>query len=98
MSDAPVIVNDELSRFESTVDGHTAYLTFRREGDRLVLIHTEVPSSLEGRGMGSTIVRGALEYARTNELTVVPECEFARSFLERHPDETARISLELPST
>jgi predicted GNAT family acetyltransferase len=97
VSESRVIVNDDLGRFESTVDGHTAHLTFRRDGDRLVLVRTEVPSSLEGRGVGSAIVRGALEYARANELTVVPECEFARSFIERHPDETAGIKLDLPS-
>ena len=97
MSERSVIVNDALGRFEITLDGHTAYLTFRRNGHVLVLIHTEVPSSLEGRGVGSTVVRGALDYARDNGLTVVPECEFARSFIERHPDETAGITLELPS-
>lgn len=97
MSETPVVVNDELGRFESTVDGHTAFLTFRREGERLVLIHTEVPSALGGRGVGGVIVRGALDYARRHDFTVVPECAFARSFIERHPDETTGIIVELPS-
>jgi predicted GNAT family acetyltransferase len=97
MSESTVVVNDDLGRFETTVDGHTAHLTFRRNGGRLILIHTEVPPSLEGRGVGSVIVRGALDYARENKLTIVPECEFARGFIERHPDETDGIDVELPS-
>lgn len=85
--------NDDRDRFESTVDGHTAFLTYRREDDQIVLIHTEVPKELGGRGLGSELARAALEHARDNGLTVVPECPFVRSFLERHPDEAERVNV-----
>jgi predicted GNAT family acetyltransferase len=98
MSDPAVVVNDDLSRFETTVDGHTAFLTFHRNGRRLVLIHTEVPSSLGGQGVGGAIVRAALAYAQANDLTVVPECAFVKSYLEHHPDEAARTQLDVSST
>ena len=96
MAESPVTIDDERQRFEVTLDGRTAYLTFRRDEARLVLIHTEVPPELGGRGLGSTIARAALDYARSNDLTVVPECEFVRSFLERHPDEATRVRIEPP--
>jgi predicted GNAT family acetyltransferase len=98
MSNPAVVVNDDLDRFETTVDGQTAFLTFRRDGRKLVLDHTEVPSSLEGHGVGGAIVRAALEYARANDLTVVPECAFVKSFLKHHPDEAARIKLDMSAT
>jgi predicted GNAT family acetyltransferase len=91
-----VSLNEQRSRFETTVDGVTAFLTFHRNGKRLVLIHTETPQALEGRGVGSALVRFALDYARSNDLTVVPQCPFVRSYLERHPDEAATLDVADP--
>lgn len=50
-----VIDNKAASRFEITVDGHDAHLIYRRERARLVLVHTEVPKELSGRGVGGTL-------------------------------------------
>jgi len=97
MSD-DVVRNEDRFRFEVTVDGETAFLTFHRNGKRFTLIHTEVPESLEGRGIGSKIVRAALEYARANDLTVVPRCPFVQAFLENHPDEAEGLSIDAPTT
>jgi hypothetical protein len=79
--------NDSIERFETEVDGHTAFLTFHQNGERLNLIHTEVPDELEGRGVGSELVRAALGDARQRGLKVIATCPFVRSFLERHPEE-----------
>jgi predicted GNAT family acetyltransferase len=95
MSDAGVVLNEELKRFETTRDGLTAFLTFRRNGKRVVLIHTEVPSELEGHGLASKLAWFALDYARENDLTVVPVCPFVRSYLERHPEEAERTKLDM---
>ena len=73
-------------RFELTRDGHTAELVYRNDGDQLVLVHTEVPDELGGQGIGGQLVRAALETARRRHLTVVPVCEFARGWIESHPD------------
>ena len=68
---------------------------FHRNGKRLALIHTEVPEAPEGRGLASLLAKTALDYARSNDLTVVPICPFVRSYLEKHPDEAARTKLDL---
>src|SRR5205823_5566274 len=94
VSENAVMLDEARSRFETTVDGETAFLTFHRNGKRITLIHTEVPASLEGRGVGSDIVRFALDYARTNDLTVVPRCPFVRAYLERHPDAAEGLSID----
>jgi predicted GNAT family acetyltransferase len=93
LTDPSVVVDAERSRFESVVDGHTAFIDFRRDGDTIVLIHTEVPDELEGHGVGSALVRGALEHIRAERLALVPQCPFVRSYIERHPDEAAGIDV-----
>jgi predicted GNAT family acetyltransferase len=62
-----------------------------------VLIHTETPDELEGRGIGSALVRAALDAAAAAGLTLVPRCPFAREWLERHPEEAARVQIDWPS-
>lgn len=61
MADHVVTLNDELKRFETVVDGHTAFLEYALANDRLVLIHTEVPAEIEGQGVGTAIVEAALD-------------------------------------
>ena len=92
--DQKVIDNRADSRFELTVDGAVAELTYRRRADRLVLLHTEVPEPLGGRGLGGQLVRAAVERAAGEGLTVVPLCPFARSWLERHPDVAENVDVD----
>jgi predicted GNAT family acetyltransferase len=49
--------NAALHRFEMVVDRETAFVYYTLQNDRLVLIHTEVPQSLSGRGLGAALVR-----------------------------------------
>lgn len=95
MSD-PVIVTDnaDASRLEIHADGEVAELAYRTRAGRLVLVHTGVPESLGGRGLGGDLVLGAISKAEREGLTVVPLCPFARGWLERHPDEAARVTVD----
>jgi predicted GNAT family acetyltransferase len=87
MSDPiPVRINSSPHRFEATLDGHTAFLSYQRKSDSIILIHTQVPSALAGRGVAGELVRTALDYARREGLSVIPQCSFAASFIERHPE------------
>ena len=97
MSKPDVVLNAELSRFELEDEGETAILTFTRDGDAMTLVHTVVPDRLEGRGIGSTLVRAALDHVRENRLSVVPQCPFVVSYLKGHPDEARDVGLD-PST
>jgi predicted GNAT family acetyltransferase len=73
-------------RYEMVVDGITAYVTYVRRGDRLTLVHTEVPKALGGRGIGSSLATAVLEDARSRGLRVVPECDFIEAFIKRHSE------------
>lgn len=79
--------NEALSRFEVSADGHTAFLEYSEDGNRLELVHTEVPEALGGRGIAGDLARGALAYARARGMRVRVTCEFVRGWLERHPEE-----------
>ncbi len=89
-----VVDHPEQGRLELAVDGQTALLVYRVEGVYLVLIHTEVPELLGGRGLGGVLMAAAVERAVRDDLTVVPLCPFARRWLQRHPDEAARASID----
>jgi predicted GNAT family acetyltransferase len=91
---AEVIDNADASRFELRVDGWLAELVYRVRGGRLVLIHTEVPLELEGRGIGGRLVTAAVDRAAREGLTLVPLCPFARGWLERHPEAASRAVID----
>ena len=95
MSDAPQVTDNQAeSRLELWVDGRLAELPYRRNGNRLVLIHTEVPVELEGRGLGGTLVTAAIDRAAREGMTVVPLCPFARGWLQRHPETAAKAAID----
>jgi uncharacterized protein len=89
--------NSAQSRFELRIGNAVAELLYRRRADRLVLIHTEVPDELGGRGIGGLLVQAALAKAAADDLTVVPLCPFARNWLERHPDAADGIRIDWDS-
>jgi predicted GNAT family acetyltransferase len=99
VTESPDIVDvpDE-SRFVFRAPGGQAELDYNLNGSRLVLVHTEVPDALGGQGVGGRLVRAALDRAARDGLTVVPLCPFARHWLEEHPDEAARVTLDWDSS
>jgi predicted GNAT family acetyltransferase len=78
--------NTALSRYELVVDGEIAFIDHVAEGDAVAFMHTEVPKSMAGKGIGSKLVRGALDDARRRGLKVVPRCPFVHEYVERHPE------------
>jgi predicted GNAT family acetyltransferase len=77
--------NRAASRFELDVDGAVAIAAYRRESDTITFTHTEVPTALEGQGIGGKLVQGALDLARGEGARVVAACSFVRHYIEQHP-------------
>ena len=77
----------ESDRFEirdgERVLGVAAY---QRSGDTLVFTHTEVDPDAGQSGLGSTLVRAALDEVRSRGGSVVAQCSFVAGWIERHPD------------
>jgi len=83
----PAITRNAASqRFESKVDGLLCRCDYRMHGNTMMLVHTEVPPQLEGRGIASLLVRAAFEHAKQNGMDVLPVCSYVRTWVERHPE------------
>ena len=78
--------NAERRRFELDADGHVAFSNYRRDDDTIVIMHTEVPKELNGRGIGSALVAGLLDMVRAQGLTVQPLCPFVAGYIAKHPE------------
>jgi predicted GNAT family acetyltransferase len=81
-----VVDHPEKSRFELPVGDAIAIAAYRREGDCLVLVHTEVPETLSGQGIGSRLAEGVFEALRASGRRVALRCEFMQGYAKRHPE------------
>ncbi|WP_460775539.1 GNAT family N-acetyltransferase [Microbacterium sp. GXF7504] len=82
--DVRVVRDDEHDRYRVEVDGQTAGFTaFRRDGERLRFVHTEVDEAYSGRGLAKTLVAQAMADVADRGETVVPLCPYVASFLRR---------------
>jgi uncharacterized protein len=75
-------------RYEARIDGELAGIAEYRPSDRIVtFVHTEVMSAFEGKGVGSALVRGALDDVRAHGKKVRAVCPFVKGYVEKHSDE-----------
>jgi predicted GNAT family acetyltransferase len=75
-------------RYEARIDGELAGIAEYRPSEHLVtFVHTEVMSAFEGKGVGSALVRGALDDVRAQGKKVRAVCPFVKRFVEKHSDE-----------
>jgi predicted GNAT family acetyltransferase len=78
--------NTQLHRYETVVDGVTAFVAYERAPGTITFVHTEVPKELSGRGVGSLLAKTVLDAARQDGLKVNPECPFIAAYIEKHPE------------
>lgn len=73
--------------FIETQGTRLAELTYTRGGPQaVVLVHTEVSKTLQGRGVARRLVDEAVEWARRTGTKLTPACPYARSVFDRNPD------------
>ena len=74
-------------RFRVTLQGYEAVLMYRQSGREIDLYHTYVPEVFRGRGIAEKLCKAAFEYAKANQLTVVPSCSYiSDAYLKRHQE------------
>jgi predicted GNAT family acetyltransferase len=78
--------NEARERFELDVEGHTAFVTYRKSSGAITLVHTEVPPELGGKGVGSKLARAALDTVRAKARKLTVECDFIRNFMSKHAE------------
>lgn len=81
-----VVNNQEKKRFEFKVDAHIAIAEYILTSTRIIFTHTEVPPALEGNGIGAALATTGLDYARINNLKVMPLCPFIAAFMRKNPE------------
>jgi predicted GNAT family acetyltransferase len=80
--------NVEKHRFEADLgDGSLAIAEYQIRDRKILFTHTQVPPAHEGRGVGTALIRFALQAARDRGLRVVPICPFFAAYMDEHQEE-----------
>lgn len=84
----PTVTNaPDASRYEirdgDRLLGHADY---QRDGSTFVFTHTEVDPDAGQSGIGSTLVRSALDDVRAQGGSVDPQCSFVRGWIGKHEE------------
>lgn len=89
MSQSPVHVEHraDANRFTADVGADKpAVLAYQTAGPGVLdLQHTIVPPAAQGEGVASALVQAAVNYARQNDVKLIPTCEYVAAWLQRHP-------------
>lgn len=89
--------NTSANRFETVVDGITAYVEYEKFPGGLDLVHTIVPKPIGGRGIAADLVKHALDYAASNGLKIIPTCSYIRIYVDRHQKEYGHLEHKIES-
>ena len=77
--------NPDRHRFEIDLgDGSLAIAEYTLTPGKIMFTHTEVPKGHEGKGIGSALIRFALDAARERGLEVIPICPFFTAYMQKH--------------
>ncbi|MGV3631371.1 MAG: GNAT family N-acetyltransferase [Bacteroidota bacterium] len=82
------IPDEQKGTFKAFIDGILAgKMTYSWAGEtKFIIDHTEVDKQFSGKGVGKRLVMEAVQFARKNQLKIVPLCPFARSVFEKTPE------------
>lgn len=97
-TDRDITVRDEpdKNRYVVDVDGERAGMAvYYDRGNRHLFVHTEVDEAHAGEGVGSALVRGALDDVREKGGTVVALCPFVKRWIDEHEEYASLIDEEL---
>jgi predicted GNAT family acetyltransferase len=74
--------------FKAVSEGKEAgRMTYSRAGEsRIIIDHTEVNPEFKGQNVGKQMVLAAVEYARKNNIKILPLCPFAKSVIDRNTE------------
>ena len=84
--DEKVIHEPDNNRFVIYADGSEALVEYKMIDDTIDLYHTFTDPALRGKGLAAHVVRAAFEFAKKNNLKVIPTCSYVQSFVRRYDE------------
>lgn len=61
-------------------------LHYQNGEGNIIIDHTYVNPAFRGKGIAAQLVEAAVDYARQNNLRIVPVCSYARAVLKPGPE------------
>ena len=86
LADVEVVNNPAERRFEAQVGEYLAVIDYIPEEKLIIYTHTGVPEEIGHQGIASKMAKTALDYARDNNLRVIPQCPFVAGYIEIYPE------------
>ena len=82
-----ILKNNELNRFEIYSDGELAgFAEFKIENRIISYTHTEIDVKFGGQGLGSQLIKAALDESLEQDLQVAPYCSFVSAFIKKNSE------------
>jgi len=82
-----VVKNNELNRFEIYFDGGLAgFVEFKVSNQKISYTHTEIDPEFGGKGLGSQLIKEALDEALEQNLEVAPYCSFVSAYIKKNSE------------
>lgn len=78
--------NESAQCFELWIDDQRSFIEYETRDKKVYLVHTEVPSTMEGRGIAAALVEKTFQHLEKQGKKAVPHCAYIQTFLRRHPE------------
>ena len=89
-----IINNERLMHFEIHEGDSIAFLEYRFYKKDIAFMHTEVPGSMEGKGVASALAEYAFAFAKEHKKPVMVYCPFVGAYLKSHPELKEQLDKE----
>jgi len=86
MADLEVRHNEKFHRFEAGEPSNLAKLNYHPAATAVEMVHVEVPPEYQGQGLAGKLAEAALNWARQQNLKVIPSCPYVKGYLGKHPE------------
>ena len=87
MADVSIRNNPRESRYEINVDEAVAgFADYMLTDGLITFTHTEIDPAFEGKGLGSQLVRFALDDVRAMNKRIIPHCPYVAGWITKHPE------------
>jgi predicted GNAT family acetyltransferase len=90
-----IVKNEKLNRFEIYSDGELAgFAEFKVVNQMISYTHTEIDPRFGGKGLGSQLIKEALDEALEQDLEVTPYCSFVSAYIKKNSEKYLHLVSE----